>query len=49
VTEGIATLKEIDERYSFNDIMKANAVLDMKSEIEKTIGEVLAKRTGETS
>jgi hypothetical protein len=35
VTEKIATLKEIDEHWSLEDIDKANAVLDMRREIER--------------
>lgn len=44
VTEKVATLKEIDEHYSFVDIIKANAVLDMKNEVEKAIGSIVMQQ-----
>ena len=40
ITEGVATKKEIDEYYTFKDIMKMNAVLDMKQEIKNQVDEI---------
>jgi hypothetical protein len=35
VVKRIATLQEIETHYSFDDILRANAVLDMADEIER--------------
>jgi hypothetical protein len=40
VTEGIATRKELNESYTFMDMMEASAVLDMKSAVDAAIGEI---------
>jgi hypothetical protein len=44
ITEGVATRKEINESYTFIDIMEALAVLDMKTDIEAAIGELTAPK-----
>jgi hypothetical protein len=40
ITEGVATKKEINEEWTFMDIMEAIAVLDFKSEVERAISEI---------
>jgi hypothetical protein len=40
ITEGVATKKEINEEWTFTDIMEALAVLDFKSEVERAISEI---------
>jgi hypothetical protein len=40
ITEGVATKKEINEEWTFVDIMEALAVLDFKSAVERAISEI---------
>lgn len=40
ITEGVATKKEINDEWTFVDIMEALAVLDFKSEVERAITEI---------
>jgi len=41
VAERIASKEEVNREYTFMDIIKANAVLDMRSTIEEEVGEIL--------
>lgn len=41
VTEGVATKKEINEEWTFLDMMEGLAVLDFKSEVERAITEIM--------
>ena len=40
----MATLRELEEWYSLDDIMDANDALDAKLEIEKRVGERARKK-----
>jgi hypothetical protein len=44
ITEKVASKEEIERGYTFRDICKANAVLDMKSAVELEIGEIMSQR-----
>jgi len=46
VTEKIATLQEINEHYTYEDILKANAMLDMKQDIKNYYEEKASKKRG---
>ena len=46
VTNKIATLKEINEHYTYEDILKANAMLDMQEDIKAYYNEKASKKRG---
>ena len=39
ITEKIATKEEINKKWHWDDVMKANAVLDFQKEVERKISE----------
>jgi len=44
VLDGIVTLREVEQEWSLVDVMKANALLDMRQELErKATDEVIRK------
>ena len=44
--ERIATLKEINEHYTYEDILKANAMLDMQQSVKAYYNEKASKKRG---
>ena len=46
VTEKIATLQEINKHYTYEDILKANAMLDMQEDIKSYYNEKASKKRG---
>lgn len=46
ITNKIATLKEINEHYTYEDILKANAMLDMQKDIKNYYNEKASKKRG---
>ena len=44
VTERVATLKEINEHYTYTDILKANAILDMQQSVKAYYQEKASKK-----
>jgi hypothetical protein len=44
ITEHVATLQELKTMWTFEDIQKALAVLNMKSSVQKAIDKILKAR-----
>ena len=44
--ERIATLQEINEHYTYEDILKANAMLDMQQSVKTYYEEKASKKRG---
>ena len=42
----VATLQEINEHYTYEDILKANAMLDMQEDIKAYYNEKASKKRG---
>jgi len=46
ITNKIATLQEINEHWTYEDILKGNAMLDMQEDIKNYYNEKASKKRG---